>query len=94
MSTVLSNNDPKMNSSDKVNWSYEEAFSRNLGIFTKEEQETLRNSRVAIIGMGGVGGVHLMTLTRLGIGKFTIALRGASVPSPTGEVPAHAPMPT
>ncbi len=23
--------------------------------------------------MGGVGGVHLMTLARLGIGKFTIA---------------------
>jgi molybdopterin/thiamine biosynthesis adenylyltransferase len=33
----------------------------------------LRNCRVAIIGMGGVGGVHLITLTRLGIGKFTIA---------------------
>ena len=54
-------------------WSYEEAFSRHEGLFTREEQEKLRNSRVAIIGMGGVGGVHLITLTRLGIGKFTIA---------------------
>ena len=73
MSTVISNADPKSPSSRTVNWSYEEAFCRNLGIFTKEEQETLRKSRVAIIGMGGVGGVHLMTLVRMGIGRFTIA---------------------
>jgi molybdopterin/thiamine biosynthesis adenylyltransferase len=54
-------------------WSYEEAFSRNRGLFSYEEQERLRTSRVAIAGMGGVGGVHLITLARLGIGKFTIA---------------------
>jgi molybdopterin/thiamine biosynthesis adenylyltransferase len=54
-------------------WDYETAFCRNQGILTPEEQEKLRNSRVAIIGQGGVGGVHLMTLARLGIGKFTIA---------------------
>ncbi len=60
-------------SSKETPWSYEEAFCRNQGILTPDEQQTLRNSRVAIIGMGGVGGVHLMTLARLGIGKFTIA---------------------
>lgn len=54
-------------------WTYEEAFKRNRGLITEEEQEKLRNSRVAIAGMGGVGGVHLVTLARLGIGKFTIA---------------------
>lgn len=54
-------------------WSYEEAFSRNLGLINPEEQQKLRNSRVAIPGMGGVGGVHLMTLARLGIGAFRIA---------------------
>ena len=54
-------------------WSYAEAFKRNRGLITEEEQEKLRNSRVAIAGMGGVGGVHLVTLARLGIGKFTIA---------------------
>lgn len=54
-------------------FSYEEAFSRHQGLLTPDEQQKLRSSRVAIIGMGGVGGVHLMTLTRLGIGKFTIA---------------------
>lgn len=54
-------------------WNYEEAFSRNLGLISPGEQERLRNCRVAIPGMGGVGGLHLMTLTRLGIGKFRIA---------------------
>lgn len=54
-------------------WSYEEAFSCNLGLINPEEQQKLRNSRVAIPGMGGVGGVHLMTLARLGIGAFRIA---------------------
>lgn len=54
-------------------WSYEQAFSRHLGLFSTAEQEKLRHSRVAIVGMGGVGGSHLMTLVRLGVGKFTIA---------------------
>ena len=40
---------------------YGMAFSRNLGWVTEAEQEKLRNSRVAIGGMGGVGGVHLLT---------------------------------
>lgn len=54
-------------------WSYEEAFLRNLGLISRREQEVLRNSCVAIPGMGGVGGIHLMTLARLGIGAFRIA---------------------
>ena len=29
--------------------------------------------RVAVAGMGGVGGVHLITLARLGVGRFNIA---------------------
>jgi len=54
-------------------WTYEEACARNLGLISPEEQQRLRSSRVAIIGMGGVGGIHLVTLARLGIGRFTIA---------------------
>ncbi|WP_164103312.1 ThiF family adenylyltransferase [Candidatus Laterigemmans baculatus] len=54
-------------------WNYEEAFSRNLGLISPSEQARLRNCRVAIPGMGGVGGLHLMTLVRMGIGKFRIA---------------------
>lgn len=52
---------------------YEEAFSRNLGWFTEAEQATLRRSTVAIAGLGGVGGIHLLTLARLGVGRFRIA---------------------
>ncbi|MHB1287496.1 MAG: ThiF family adenylyltransferase, partial [Leptospirales bacterium] len=52
---------------------YTEAFSRNIGWITRGEQEVLRKKRVAIAGMGGVGGVHLLTLARLGIGAFNIA---------------------
>lgn len=49
------------------------AFSRNLGWVTAEEQARLRRTRVAIAGLGGVGGFHLLTLVRLGIGAFTLA---------------------
>nr|WP_040570707.1 ThiF family adenylyltransferase [Methyloversatilis thermotolerans] len=52
---------------------YHEAFSRNLGWFTEAEQARLRSARVAIAGLGGVGGIHLLTLARLGIGHFNIA---------------------
>lgn len=52
---------------------YDAAFSRNIGWVTEEEQNRLRNTRVAIGGLGGVGGVHLLTLARLGIGRFSIA---------------------
>ncbi|GAA4404731.1 ThiF family adenylyltransferase [Quisquiliibacterium transsilvanicum] len=54
-------------------FSYHEAFSRNIGWVTREEQGTLRGKRVAIAGMGGVGGSHLLTLTRLGVGAFNVA---------------------
>jgi len=52
---------------------YSTAFSRNIGWVTTQEQAILRSKRVAIAGMGGVGGSHLLTLTRLGIGAFNIA---------------------
>lgn len=54
-------------------FNYHQAFSRNIGWVTAEEQELLRHKRVAIAGMGGVGGIHLLTLARLGIGAFHIA---------------------
>lgn len=52
---------------------YSTAFSRNIGWLTETEQEVLRNKKVAIAGLGGVGGAHLITLTRLGIGQFNIS---------------------
>jgi molybdopterin/thiamine biosynthesis adenylyltransferase len=54
-------------------FTYETAFSRNIGWLTHDEQQSLRQKRVAIAGMGGVGGFHLLTLARLGVEKFYIA---------------------
>lgn len=52
---------------------YHRAFCRNIGWITPTEQELLRAKRVAIAGLGGVGGSHALTLTRLGIGAFNLA---------------------
>ncbi len=52
---------------------YTTAFSRNIGWTTESEQQSLRGKCVAIAGMGGVGGFHLLTLARLGVGRFCIA---------------------
>lgn len=52
---------------------YDEAFSRNLGWVTDVEQQRLKRTRVCIAGLGGVGGVYLLTLARLGIGAFSVA---------------------
>ena len=56
-----------------MDFSYAEAFDRNLGWFTGQEQQSFKNKTIAIAGMGGVGGVHLLTLVRLGIANFRIA---------------------
>ncbi len=55
------------------NFDYGRAFERNIGWVTEAEQARLRGKRVAIAGLGGVGGIHLLTLARLGIGAFNIA---------------------
>ncbi|WDE12264.1 ThiF family adenylyltransferase [Thalassomonas haliotis] len=52
---------------------YKKAFSRNIGWVSEAEQETLRTRRVAIAGAGGVGGIHLLTLARLGVENFNIS---------------------
>lgn len=52
---------------------YQESFQRNRGIISEDEQLTLRDSRVAIPGMGGVGGIYVTMLARAGVGKFTIS---------------------
>ena len=52
---------------------YETAFSRNLGWVTEAEQQLLSARRIAIAGLGGVGGSHLLSLARLGVGSFHVA---------------------
>jgi len=52
---------------------YRESFKRNIGLVNEDEQGRLSSSRVAIAGLGGVGGIHLATLARIGVGRFSIA---------------------
>lgn len=52
---------------------YNEMFQRNLGILTVDQQMTLRGTKVAIAGVGGVGGIAAERLARLGIGSLRIA---------------------
>ena len=52
---------------------YAQAFSRNLGWVTEAEQLRLKNSTVAIGGMGGAGGHHLLAMARMGVGNFRIS---------------------
>lgn len=54
-------------------FNYEKAFSRNIGWVTEEEQKVLKEKRIAIAGLGGVGGSHLVTLVRLGIENFNLS---------------------
>ena len=60
-------------SSKHATFNYEKAFSCNLGLVQPHEQAQLREKTIAIAGLGGVGGAHLLTLTRMGVGKFHIA---------------------
>lgn len=52
---------------------YNEAFRRNIGILTLEDQTRLRKAKIAVVGCGGVGGLHILNLVRLGIGRLHIA---------------------
>lgn len=52
---------------------YSAAFSRNIGWLTEKEQLKLKGAKVAIAGLGGAGGEHLVTLSRLGISNFSIS---------------------
>jgi len=58
---------------DTPAFDYATAFDRNIGWLTEDEQRRLRGKRVAIAGMGGVGGYYLTTLARLGVATFHIS---------------------
>jgi len=60
-------------STSSTAFSFEQAFARTIGWVTRDEQRVLRGKRIAIAGLGGVGGSYLLTLARLGIGAFSIS---------------------
>jgi len=48
-------------------------YKRNLGVLSPSEQVKLLQSKIAIIGAGGLGGTVLELLARMGIGKLITA---------------------
>lgn len=62
-----------MDQSMASGFDYDNAFARNLGWVSEAEQAKLRRARIAIAGLGGVGGFHATTLARLGVGGFSVA---------------------
>lgn len=56
-----------------ADYDYDEAFSRTIGWITPAERDVLKTCRVAVAGLGGVGGSHVTTLARLGLQQFNLA---------------------
>lgn len=57
---------------DKWGTEYGSLVNRNIGLITEDQQEQMRNSKVSVFGIGGVGGVVFEVLARCGIGNFSI----------------------
>ncbi len=53
---------------DKTN----EIFMRNYGVISHDEQEKLAQAKVTVIGAGGVGGITLINLARMGVGHIQV----------------------
>lgn len=51
-------------------WPYR--YIRNRDILSREEQLVLSQSRVAVIGSGGLGGTVILLLARIGVGYLTV----------------------
>jgi hypothetical protein len=54
-------------------FNYENAFSRNIGWVTHDELQSIKNTKIAIAGLGGAGGEHAMTLARMGFQNFHLS---------------------
>lgn len=54
-------------------FSYEEFTTRNIGFVTEAEQQRLRDARILVCGVGGMGGACLQALARMGVGGFALA---------------------
>jgi molybdopterin-synthase adenylyltransferase len=54
-------------------FSYADFTTRNIGFVTEAEQRALHESRVLVIGVGGMGGAAVQALARAGVGGFALA---------------------
>ncbi len=50
---------------------YNEITKKNIGVYTPKEQERLYSSKIIIFGLGGVGGMESILLTRSGVGHIS-----------------------
>ncbi|KAG2392713.1 hypothetical protein C9374_011438 [Naegleria lovaniensis] len=64
---------PSSTSSSFQNYTTSEAFCRNIGLVSIEEQRKIESTRVAVAGCGGAGAGYASTLARCGIGSFHLA---------------------
>ena len=51
---------------------YWEIITRQMPLADKSEQEKFRNSKIAVIGCGGIGGQTIEMLARMGIGELVL----------------------
>jgi tRNA A37 threonylcarbamoyladenosine dehydratase len=49
---------------------YEKLFQRNYGIFSRDEQQRIRQASILILGCGGIGGLVAIILARSGVSQF------------------------
>lgn len=66
---------------DKWSAAYSGLVERNIGLLSKEEQQRLKESKVAMMGAGGLGGVAMEVLVRCGIGRFSVVDKDTFEPS-------------
>ena len=50
----------------------QEIYARNYGVVSHEEQNKLKQAKVTVVGAGGVGGITLISLARMGFGNIQV----------------------
>ncbi len=51
---------------------YWEMLTRQMPLVTREEQEKFKNAKITVIGCGGIGGLAIEMLARMGIGELVL----------------------
>ena len=51
---------------------YWEIMTRQIDIVGKSEQEKFKNSKITVIGCGGIGGETIEMLARMGVGELVL----------------------
>ena len=60
---------------------YSLIFERNLGAITRAGQMKIKGSCMAVVGLGGIGGIAFELLARAGVGKFILIDKDRFEPS-------------